>query len=322
MKDQKPQKKCLLIIPLSFYSYSCYLKEALLQQGYDVTVSNDEYPANGIGKIMGKLGIPLLLSITSKKIKQKYLTGKSYNLILIFKGRGMSSELINYMKGISPKVIGYSFDSFKYHAAPIKWFKDTSKFFTFDYRDSKVHSIPVTELFSSLPLEQCPKEYRYEISAIIRNHSTRLTYIDKVFSHLPVSRKFIYVYEQNILTFLKNFIRNPILYIRYRKYISFKSLPYDDYARVLLQSNFTIDFAHPWQTGITIRCFEALGSATKIITNNPFISQYEHFNNSNSIVFDSSSDPNILKSHFSKITDQTPTRYHRKIDSFIEDLLR
>lgn len=314
-------KKCLLIVPRSFYSYSEHFQKALLSLGYDVTISNHEYPDSIIGKIMGKLHIPLLLSITNKVITQKFLNDVKYDVVLIIKGRGISVPLIKKFEQISPKVIGYTFDSFKYHRAPLKWLKYVSNFYTFDYRDAENHNLSIVELFSSMPENPEPKSFKYEISAIVRNHSGRLKYINKIFSNLPVENKFIYIFEQNIFTFIKNFIKNPFLYIKYNKYISFKSLPFIDYVEVMQKSNFTIDFAHPAQSGITIRCFEALSSQTKIITNNPFVTRYKHFNETNTIIFNNSSDPNILKDHYNKICNQKPVQFKRTIYNFINDLI-
>ena len=67
------KRTCLLIAPLSFYSYSEYIKTELTRLGYKVTLSNDEYPANTIGKIMGKLKLPMLLWITKPRIKKNFL---------------------------------------------------------------------------------------------------------------------------------------------------------------------------------------------------------------------------------------------------------
>ena len=321
MKNEKPQKTCLLIAPQSFYSYSEYIKKTLTLRGYKVTVTNDEYPENFIGKIMGKLRIPLLLHLTRKRIEQEFLQGKSYDLVLIIKGRGMSSKLIEQLKKVSTRVIGYTYDSFKYHNAPGKWFRYLDKFYTFDYRDSEQHNIPVIELFSSFPESFNSKKSTYEISVITRNHSDRLTYIDKVLSNLNVERSFIYIFEQNIFTFLQNFIKSPRLYFKYRKHISFKSLSYNEYTEVLQESNFTIDFAHPSQSGITIRCFEALSSGTKIITNNPFVSRNKYFNETNTIVYNDTSDAEILKKQFTSLEKHTPEKHNRTISHFIEDII-
>jgi hypothetical protein len=314
-------KKCLLIIPESFYSYSIVLKKSLMTFGYSVTISNDEYPANGLGKIMGKLRIPLLLRITNKIIIEKYLSEQSYDIILIFKGRGLSVQLINKLKEVSAFVVGYNFDSFKYNVAPLKWFKHLNKFYTFDYLDAEKYDLPIIELFSSLPLENKIKSPSYEISAIVRNHSNRLTYINTVLSILAAKEIYIYIFEQNIFTFFKNFMRSPLLYIKFWKYISFKPLSYDEYCRVLLESNFTIDFAHPTQSGITIRCFEALSAQTKMITNNSFVSRYKYFNEENTIVFNEKSVPAVLKNKYEKIKDVIPEKHNRTINQFIGELL-
>lgn len=321
MEKETTDKTCLLITPKSFYFYSEYLKKTLSLYNYDVTLSNDEYPENTAGKIMGKLGIPLLLNITKNTIQKQFLNGKNYDLILIIKGRGLSQSLIESLKKSSPKVIAYTFDSFNYHGAPLKWYNYVDKFYTFDYRDGENHNLPIVELFSSMPENNYPKKCRYDISAIVRNHSDRLEYINQILSSIKTGSRFIFIYEQNIFTFLQNFLKSPFLYLKYWKYISFKSLPYSDYINALQESNFTIDFAHPAQSGITIRCFEALSSQTKIITNNPYVRKNKYFSENNSIIFNMNSDPKPLDKAFAKIKSFVPEKHNRTINNFILELI-
>jgi len=289
--------------------------------GYEVTVSNHEYPDSVIGKIMGKLHIPLLLYITDNVISRRYINGELYDVILIVKGRGISIPLMKKLKQVSPKIVGYTFDSFQFNRAPLNWLNYANHYYTFDYRDGEQYSLPIVELFSSMSENNEPKSFEIEISAILRNHSDRLRYISKVFTNLPVENKYIYIFEQNLFTFIGNFIWNPFLYIQYFKYIFFKPLPYAEYARIMRKSNFTIDFAHPKQTGITIRCFEALSSQTKIITNNPFVSRYRYFDQNNTIVFTNSSDPTILKDQYRKIREHLSDNHNRTIIDVINDLI-
>ncbi|MEB2776068.1 hypothetical protein SYJ56_12165 [Algoriphagus sp. D3-2-R+10] len=321
MEKNNNRKKCLLISPQSFYFYSEYLSKTLASYDYDVVVSNDEYPDNTLGKIMGKLKIPLLRTITEKKIIKNFVDGNSYDLVLIIKGRGISPSLLKALKHVSTKVIGYSFDSFNYYDAPLKWLRHVDKFYTFDYRDGDKHDIPIIELFSSMPENNTRKVSSYKLSAIVRNHSDRLEYINKVLSNLEVENKFVFIYEQNVITFLQNFVKSPILYFKFWKHISFKPLPYSEYIRVLNESDFTIDFAHPAQSGITIRCFEALSSQTKIITNNPFVRRNNYFTDSNVILFEKDSDSTTLKEEFKKIESNVPEKHNRTINNFIEDLI-
>ena len=315
------KRTCLLIAPLSFYSYSEYLKTELTRIGYEVTISNDEYPANAVGKIMGKLKIPFLLWITKHRLTNSYLKGKKYNLAIIIKGRGMSSLLIKEIKKSCSVVIGYTFDSFKYHPAPKKWMKDVDSFYTFDYRDAEKHNVEIIELFSSLPDKIENKKQGYGISGIARNHSKRLQFIDLVISAFPNAKNFIYIYEQNIVTFTINFLRNPLLYFKYRKFIFFKPLTYKKYIDVLNNSEFVIDFAHPDQSGITIRCYEAQSCGTKIITNNPYVFRDKNFNSENTILLNGKNGIPHLVKKYNEIKNLAPQRYNRSIKVFVNDLL-
>jgi hypothetical protein len=270
---------------------------------------------------MGKLHIPLLLPITKHVISNNFLKKKKYELVLIIKGRGMSVSLINELKTVSPKVIGYNFDSFSYNSAPLKWYKYTNKYFTFDYRDAEKYTLPIVELFSSVSDKINRKQKEYELSAILRNHSERLNYTNSVLNIINPKKFFIYIYEKNIFTFLINFINSPILYLKYMKHIKFKPLSYEDYIDVLNKSTFTIDFAHPKQSGITIRCFEALSTQTKIITNNLFVKKNKHFNNQNTIIYSSKNNKKNLKTQYTSMFNNKIKKYKRTIYDFIKDLV-
>jgi hypothetical protein len=297
------------------------MKKALTSMNFHVTVINDEYPQTIVGKIMGKLHIPLLLPWTRSVITTKYLTEKKYDVILIIKGRGMSAALIDDFKRICPKVIGYTFDSFKYHSAPLKWHKHATKFCTFDYVDAQAYSLPVVELFSSVSQSKKSEEHKYEISAILRNHSERLKYVDRIFNVLNPRKHFIYIYEKNLITLFLNFVKNPILYQKYKRVIHFRPLEYKNYVDILSKSNFTIDFAHPKQSGITIRCFEAASTQTKVITNNAFVLKNEYFNDKNTIIFSNIDDSGTLKKCYKELYDLPIEAYHRTIHEFLSDLL-
>jgi hypothetical protein len=313
---------CLLIFPQSFYSFSNYIKNHLTTIGYDVETINDEFPDNTLGKIMGTLQMSIHTSISEKVITEKYVNGKTYDLILIFKGRGMSKSLIEKFKLISPKVIAYNFDSFSYFKNAKSWYKSVNSYYTFDYKDAKDFCLPIIELFSSLPLSTNKKEIKYSVSAIVRNHSNRIKFIDKVLVGLNEKSTFVYIYEKNIVSFAVNFFKNPVLYIKYRKMIHFKTLSYDEYINVLNQSDFTIDYAHPKQTGITIRCFEASSCRTKTITNNAFVLNNSNFNSTNTIVFNQHTNMDDFRNNYKRIKNILPKLYNRSIVDFMTELLK
>lgn len=315
-------KTCLLIIPKKFYFFEKNITDALENKGYKVTVSNDEYPEGFIGKIIGKLQLPIIFTETYKTIYKQYLKDKSYDVALIFKGRGISEKLILAIEKSVKKVIAYNWDSFKYNSGPLKWYQSVSHYFTFDYGDATKYNIPVVELFTSFTADSPGhKNIKYDLSYVVRNHSERLQYIDSVLNILKPESVFIYIYEMNIFTLIENFIKNPRLYIKYKKYIYNKPLNYADYTNAINVSAFTVDYAHSDQTGITMRCYEAIKMNTKLITNNAYINKSEYFNLSNTIVYNLNEAEDILLKGIDRCKSLPFVAKTRDINDFISEIL-
>jgi hypothetical protein len=314
--------RALLIFPLSFYSFVQVIQKAMAALGYDVVVANHEYPNNALGKILGKLRVFWLLeAFTERVFRRDYIANKGYALVVIVKGRGMSTRLLQELHRVARRIVAYNFDSFGYNPAPLRWYKETDKYCTFDYVDADKHALSIVELFSSIPDGEAPKNVLYDVSAIMRNHSNRLRFLDAVLKLWPGNRNYIYIFEQNIFNFVINAVRNPGLYLKYWRNIYFKSLPYNDYVSVLRNSYFTLDYAHPKQSGITVRCFEALSVQTKIITNNRYIKRNPCFNDRNTIVFDGKTGVAEARNLFEKIKYDIVPGYHRTVSDFLRDLL-
>lgn len=277
--------RCLLVMPQDFYSFARTIAAGLEALGYTVTPANDEYPANALGKIMGKLDLAPIRWSTRRAFKARFLAGPRWDLVVICKGRGIGAELAGDLKRHADRVVGYHFDALAYDPATARWTGAVDRVATFDYRDAAAHGWPVVELFSSLPAPDPLPPLRYRVSAIVRNHSQRLAYIDRVIGALGADNSFIFVYEKSRVGFWRKAVLAPRLYWKWRDRISFTPLPYADYVGVLAASAFTIDFAHPKQTGVTIRCFEALAVGARIITNNPATLASPCFGPDNAVVF-------------------------------------
>lgn len=319
---EQKSKKILLVTPKSFYLFHHYLANEFEKKGYAVTIANDEYPESFIGKVFGKLGLGISRRITKQKIVNSYLKDTYYDLILIIKGRGLSIELIDEMKKVSGKVIGYTFDSIKYHKFPLFWWKSLDYFLTFDFRDSNVYGMRLLELFSSMPDFQDDGIKRdIELSVISRNHSDRLIYLEKTLKAIRFKTKFVYIYEKDIVTFLINFIRNPFLYIKYFKYIHFKPLDYSEFCSIMKRSQFTLDYAHPDQTGLTMRSFEAASAGTKLITNNSYIFSSPFYSENDAILFPLNGNESAFKESYNSLLDKPFIIRRRSIKNFIDDII-
>ncbi|MFG1230460.1 CgeB family protein [Xanthobacter wiegelii] len=313
----------LLVAPLHFYSFAGAIKKCKEADGYDVALANDEYPNNIFGKILGKLSAYGLLSkLTRRRFADEVLKkGDAYDICVVVKGRGLSPELVGDLLKVSRRVIGYNFDSFAFNASPLRWLASATKYYTFDIADARRNKLPRLDLFSLITPDPAPKKTSFRMSAILRNHSTRLKYVDRVLQETGETDVFIYIFELNLITFVFNFLSNPALYLKYRKHIHFKSLPYSEYLRVMRESSFTIDFAHPKQSGITMRCFEAAAAQTKIITNNRYVLEHPFFDPSNTIVHDISGGDGTLKKTYEAMSPRVPDARYRSLSMFLDELM-
>ena len=275
--------RCLLITPKHFYTFHDFLSEELVCRGFEVDVVNDEYPENIVGQLLGNF-LPYLSKLITFKFMQKHLAKHSeYDLVIIMKGRGISVKTVNLIKKHTKRIIGYNFDSFRYNSSPLKWMKIVDKYATFDHLDSKDYNIEKIELFSSAPNIE-PAVKTIDLSVVLKNHSDRLLYLDQISRLFPRITSEIFIYEKNLFTFVRNVLVHPRLVFKWRKYISFKPLDYSSYLNLINRSMYTLDFAHPKQSGTTKRCFEALACGTKIITDNNYVLANPIFNESNVII--------------------------------------
>lgn len=270
-------QSCLLILPRTFYSFGQIISKELTRQGYAVTIENDEHPDNALGKILGKLRLfrPLRW-LTLRVFRQRYAT-QHFDLVLIIKGRGVGRALLAWLRTRCDRLVAYNFDSFLFNPSPLDWYDLVDRYCTFDIRDANEHGIPLVHLFSALPPDAPVERKEYQVSVLMKNHSQRLAYTDAALALLAAPATYVYIYEPNVFSFAWNLLRNPRLYLKYWPSIHFKPLPYRDFLQALSKSELTIDFAHPTQTGITIRCFEALSLGVRILTNNPHVGAHPLF---------------------------------------------
>lgn len=318
------EKNLLLVLPLSFYSFGETLSKSLTDQGYLVQVVNDEFPANLTGKLLGKLGaLSVLRRLTLEEFKRRYSDRrKCYDVVLIIKGRGVGPELIELFKQISEKVVAYNFDSFEFNPSPLKWMNLVDKYCTFDIKDAQFHDIPLVHLFSALPSTHNKVPKCIDVSVLMKNHSQRLAYTDLVISSLPMGiSKLIYIFEPNWLSAVLGALKNPLLYIKYWRHIHFKPMPYEKFLEVLGKSRVTVDYAHPSQTGITIRCFEASSLGVSIITNNPHVVEHPFFQQNSVAHVPFNANPSNIVNSINGLLAHPMRVSVRGVDQFLHELL-
>jgi hypothetical protein len=315
------RRTCLLVLPKRFYSFARTFSRTLEGMGYSVTVANEEYPENPLGIILSKLDTGIGRWWTRRTFHQRFLDGKRWDLVAIFKGRGIGERLAQDFKQHALRVVGYHFDSLAYDPATERWAAAADRVTTFDYLDAERKQWPLVELFSASATPSPLPPIRYRITAILRNHSDRLAYVDRVLSALGTEGSFVYLFEKDVGTFLVNALRSPRLYWKWRRHIHRTPLAYERYVDVLASSDFTLDYAHPKQSGATIRSFEALAMSVKLISNNAEMVRSPHFDDDNLIVFGRNGEPSMLRDRAAALAGSRPVAYHRTAERFMAEVV-
>lgn len=323
MTGQAPMalKRCLLIAPLTFYSFHQTLAQGLERRGYVVKMLNEEFPANTFGKVLGKLALPILRRLTLKGLKAQLDAREPFDLVLIIKGRGLGPDALGYLRGKARRIVGYNFDSFRFNPSPREWRHLTDRYATFDIRDSVEFGLPLVHLFSDATTPPASNRL-YDVSIVQRVHSDRLAYADLLLRALPKgSRPFVFLYESNPLTFALGLLRHPWLYARLWPHISFNPLPYAEAMAAIAGSRVTIDYAHPRQTGITIRCFEAQSLGVAVLTSNFEAVECGVFDPGSIAYLPRDADPANVTALLADLSRKQPKPRRRSLDDFLDDLL-
>ena len=315
-------RTCLLILQRSFHAFEKHIKTELESLGYRVTVANDEYPESTLGKVLGKLQVPLVFALTERVVRERFISGHRYDIVIIIKGRGISPELIDDLRAVTRgPIVGYNWDTFQFNSSPLRWLSKVHRYLTFDYRDAERHQLKLAELFSAAPKVANPKQIEYDVSFIGRNHAGRLRHLDEVLRALKPTTKFVAIFEPNFITLLLNAFRNPRLHFKYRRNIVLRPIRYEDYCKVIRASAFTIDWVRASQTGITMRCFEAISMGTKIITNNPYIQRSSHFDRNDYVVTTREMTASQFREEVDRKRQSVCTSRPRSVKDFVAELV-
>lgn len=289
--------------------------------GYAVETLNDEFPSNSFGKVLGKVALPLLRALTLRSLRLLLDARPRYDLVLIIKGRGLGPEAIRYLKSRSERVVGYNFDSFRFNPSPLDWHHLTDRYCTFDILDAKLWGLPLVHLFSASPATAA-RERSFDLSIIQRVHSDRLVFADLILRALPGdARKFVFLYESSGLTFALGLLRQPLLYVRLWPHISFKPLSHAKAMEILGSSRITFDYAHPLQSGITIRCFESQSLGVAILTNNQDAVRSGLFSPDSIAYLPRDADRAMASALISRLLEQRAEPRCRSLGDFLDDLL-
>jgi hypothetical protein len=129
---------------------------------------------------------------------------------------------------------------------------------TFDPEDALSFNVKYVPLFG-VEFKHLHPSSSYMYSFVGTVHSDRMKKICNFMSNNPgVTNKFVYFYAQSVLHFIIYAVLNIRRFRFFRKHVHLVPLPFEEYQRVTLGSDYVLDIPHPGQTGLTHRVVTCL----------------------------------------------------------------
>ena len=264
-------KKILFIGPI-FHDYHLLIKDKLKAMGVKV-VFHPERNYGIIFKLINNFFNKRLKNHQKahyKKITEQIRTQK-FDYLFVIRGYMLSEDFLEKFKEINPdaKLIMYQWDSNKTN--PYDHLLDYFDLaYSFDFEDcerfTKVNYLPLfySDDIGKLIKDKNNLKYdfffmgwyfseRYNAVMRFKEFSTKKGLKLKAFLYMPISS---YIKERFNGTKLDMSV------------ISLKHMKRNEYLDTLNKTNVMVDASSPNQTGLAMRIIEALGSGTKILTNN------------------------------------------------------
>lgn len=316
-----------LFISPAFFGYEISIKNAIIENGYNVDFFDERTSNNSFLKAVFRTKKNLLKGLINRYYKgiAKKTKRKKYDFFLLIKGEVVPEWFILEFKKENPnaKLIYYTYDSFKNNNSnSIYLLKHFHSCFSFDFEDVKNNSsLKLKHLFYTKEflnnLNSATSIKKYAISFVGTLHSNRYVTIKNLFSKFD--NTFIFYYLPAKWLFVWDKLSKRTFKNTKWSEVSFNKLSKQQVADIFKSSKSVLDIQRFGQTGLTMRTFEVLAVGAVLITTNPYIRNADFYNPDNIIVLEDINSPlnvAVIKNKIDIINLNTNLMVNNQIEKF------
>lgn len=251
---------------------------------------------------------------------------RHYDYIFFIKGEAMSEVNLKilFAKHPAAKTIIYHWDSIANNRNAKTLLPYFQKKYTFDRSDSCELGMNFLPLFYFSEYKEVAKAkipQIYDMMFVGTTHSDRYRFIKSLAKQIEKygGKSFIYFFFQGKIMFYKHKFTHSEMKKLDSSEIHFLPLNKLELIELYKQSKIIVDAQHPKQTGLTLRCLEALGSKRKLITCNKDIKNYDFYNPDNILVVDRDTPlipKNFIDKPFVEVNEDIYEKY--SLDSWVQ----
>lgn len=256
----------------------------------------DERPANSFFvKAMIRFNRNLIAYYINKYHSDiiKKTKSNKYDYIFFIKGESFSEDNLKTLFDLHPesKTIIYYWDSIanNHNALNLKKYFDYAySFDNYDCHNEDMIFLPLFYFDEYKEVASYVGSKDYDLMFVGTTHSDRYKFIMNIVNqiHKYGGKCFTYFFFQGKIMFYRYKLLNKEMRKVPIDNFKFKPLSKSNLLDLYKRSSIIVDIQHPKQSGLTLRCFEALGSKRKLITTNKEIAKYDFYNPSNILIVD------------------------------------
>ena len=290
-------RKSILFISPAFFGYELSIKNAIINNGYDVDFFDERTSNNSFLKAIFRVKKDLLNGLIYKYYKtiSDQTKNKKYDFFLLIKGEVVPEWFIVEFKKRNPaaRLIYYTYDSFNNNNTnSIYILKHFDICYSFDFEDVKKNpALKLKHLFytEEFAIKESQPEKKFTVSFVGTLHSNRYTTIKQLFSQFD--NTFIFYYLPAKWLFLWDKLSKKVYRSIKWSEISFNKLSKSEVADIFFKSKSVLDVQRYGQTGLTMRTFEVLATGAVLITTNPYVKYADFYNESSVVVLEDLNQP-------------------------------
>lgn len=296
MIEEVLKNKNILFFSVQTFNLEKEILKKLIELGANVDYYDERPLNNNLTKGIIRLKRSLVQNVINKYYNKILLetNNKHYDFLFVNKGEVVPEFFLNSFKIVHTECqcVFYTWDSFSNNKHALSILKYFDRKFSFDSDDAQNYGLDFRPLFyldfykninqiSNVKIENdllflgTAHSDRYKISNSIVNWCDRNTL--KVYCYYYMQGRIVYCFKRIFDKTFKEF--------DYKK-LSFVSLDSNDLFDLYQKSKVILDINHPWQKGLTMRTFEAIGAKRKMITTNADIRKYSFYNPNNILIID------------------------------------
>ena len=288
--------KKILFIYNSYHEYGDKIIDALKRCSFEVLSFSLTPTLNSFEKIVNTLVHDKYFkskSINEQKLFCNSLSDSEFDYVFVLTGRRLQYQTLSLLKNNykKAKFILYLWDDILRVEHMKEYIKFFDEIYSFDLLDCKKYGFKHLPLFYVYDF-WCENLYGkiFDVEFLGVMHSNRYELLKKLVTFC----------NSNNVSLDANIICGNFSYLKTKFFSSFssdedrshcrflktKTLSLRDCSEVIKKSRSIVDMQVASQSGLTMRCIEALAAQCKIITTNDFIKEYDFYSPENIMIID------------------------------------